>query len=131
MQSVLSEPHFDSGDDYLNWKFTSVAHGREDAKGRWNLTVSDLCAGSTCLVNAWSVTIYGYVQDLAHVWTNFNHSGIETGEAARPFHTLSGSLGIVSVSGTVHIRAGSATMATMNNQALTVKAEGGLVRLGN
>ena len=46
-QSVLSEKHEDSGNDWNNWMFTSVHHWDEDSLGEWTLSIEDQGNGDT------------------------------------------------------------------------------------
>jgi len=44
MVSRLAEVRSDSGDDYPNWKFSSVRHWGELSKGTWTVTIADRSA---------------------------------------------------------------------------------------
>jgi len=61
MQSVLATSRdSDSGDDFSNWTFTSVAHWGEDPRGTWTLQVADLANQDTGTLNNWTLKVYGY-----------------------------------------------------------------------
>ncbi len=59
-QSVLANTRGDSGDNYANWRFTSVAHWGETPNGTWTLTVRDLVNGTTGTFNNWTLAVHGY-----------------------------------------------------------------------
>ena len=59
-KSILAEKH-DAKDSvrYLGWRFTSVRHLGEAARGTWKLKVSDLASGDTGTLQSWSLKLYG------------------------------------------------------------------------
>ena len=58
-QSVLSEKHEDSGNDWNNWMFTSVHHWDEDSYGEWTLSIEDQGNGDSGTFLDWELNIYG------------------------------------------------------------------------
>ncbi len=58
-ESVLTEVHNDSGDNYSRWSLTSVRHWGESAQGNWTLRVTDGAAGNTGTWNNWRLNLYG------------------------------------------------------------------------
>ena len=58
-QSILSEKHEDSGNDWNNWMFTSVHHWDEDSFGEWTLSIEDQGNGDTGTLLDWELNIYG------------------------------------------------------------------------
>tara|TARA_B100000674_G_scaffold280556_1_gene231918 strand:- start:4824 stop:8285 length:3462 start_codon:yes stop_codon:yes gene_type:complete len=58
-QSVLSEKHEDSGNNWNNWMFTSVHHWDEDSFGEWSLSIEDKGNGDTGTLRDWELNIYG------------------------------------------------------------------------
>ena len=58
-QSILSEKHEDSGNDWNNWMFTSVHHWDEDSFGEWTLSIEDQGNGDTGTLFDWELNIYG------------------------------------------------------------------------
>ena len=63
-ESVLSEKHDDSGNNYDNWRFSTVHHWDEDSRGEWTLTVEDQGNGDTGSLDAWELILYGTEIDL-------------------------------------------------------------------
>lgn len=59
MESILSESHADPGDNYSNWKFTTVAHWGEDPDGIWTLNIQDEAPLDAGTFDDWELTIYG------------------------------------------------------------------------
>ena len=61
MQSYIATPRdFDSGYNFSNWTFTSVAHWGEDPDGTWTLNVIDTWQQDTGTLNSWTLQIHGY-----------------------------------------------------------------------
>lgn len=58
-QSILAEPHGDSGNDYSNWVFTSARHWDESAVGNWTLQVRDLIGADVGTFNSWQISFFG------------------------------------------------------------------------
>lgn len=58
-RSVLAERHSDTGDNYVNWTFTSVRHWDELSNGTWTIEVRDRTAGTTGTFNNWTLNLYG------------------------------------------------------------------------
>ena len=58
-QSVLSEKHEDDGEDYSNWRFSTVHNWDEDARGEWTLTVEDQGSSDTGTLDTWELVVYG------------------------------------------------------------------------
>ncbi|MBK9123112.1 MAG: S8 family serine peptidase [Chloroflexi bacterium] len=63
MVSVLMAGRPDTGDNYTNWRFNSVAHWDELAIGTWTLRVRDAVAGTTGTLNSVRMAIYGTDSD--------------------------------------------------------------------
>ncbi|MCI0555559.1 MAG: S8 family serine peptidase, partial [Anaerolineae bacterium] len=57
--SRLAEKHNDTGDNYSNWTFMSVANWGESSTGTWTLKVADLTAGTTGTLNSLTLNLYG------------------------------------------------------------------------
>jgi subtilisin-like proprotein convertase family protein len=58
-QSVLAQPHADSGNNYSNWVFTSARHWGETSAGPWTLRVRDGVSGTSGSFSNWQITFYG------------------------------------------------------------------------
>jgi subtilisin-like proprotein convertase family protein len=58
--STLLFPRSDSGDNYNNWKTTSLRHWGEESAGTWTLSVADSSTGTTGTLNSWQLILYGY-----------------------------------------------------------------------
>jgi len=59
-ESVLAESHLSGGSyTYNNWRFGSVRHFGESAKGNWILKVRDLMAQDIGTFQSWTLKIYG------------------------------------------------------------------------
>ena len=58
-QSVLSEKHDDSNNDWNDWMFTSVQHWDEDSYGTWTLSIEDQGNGDEGTFYDWELNIYG------------------------------------------------------------------------
>jgi len=61
--SVLANTRNDSGDNYTNWMFTSVANWGENPNGDWTLTVRDLTTGTVGTFDDWTLAVHGYYAD--------------------------------------------------------------------
>ncbi len=57
--SYLSTQHSDNGNNYNNWRFSTVHNWDEDSAGVWTLNVKDLDSGTDGTWNNWRMTIYG------------------------------------------------------------------------
>jgi len=57
--SYLANERSDNGDDYNNWRFSTVLNWDEDSAGTWTLDVRDKDSGTTGTWNNWRMTIYG------------------------------------------------------------------------
>ena len=57
--SILAEPHNDDGDDYSQWKFTSLRHWGESSSGDWTLRVADKQGNNVGTWNSWKLNFYG------------------------------------------------------------------------
>ena len=59
-QSILAEKHDDTGNDYSQWKFSSVRNWDESSSGDWLLRVADKNGqGIGGLWKAWKLNVYG------------------------------------------------------------------------
>ncbi len=58
-QSILSEKHGDSGNNWNNWMFTSVHNWDEDSTGTWTISVQDQGNGDDGTFHDWELNIYG------------------------------------------------------------------------
>jgi len=58
-ESILAEPHVDSGNDIYGWTFTSARHWGESSVGEWTLRVSDVWALDEGTWNSWELDVYG------------------------------------------------------------------------
>ena len=63
-KSVLSEKHGDGGNNFNDWRFSTVHHWDEDSRGEWTLTVEDQGNGDTGSFDSWELIIYGTEIDL-------------------------------------------------------------------
>ena len=63
-QSILSEKHDDSGNDYNNWRFSTVQSWGEDSRGNWTLSVEDQGNSDTGSFDSWELILYGTELDL-------------------------------------------------------------------
>jgi subtilisin-like proprotein convertase family protein len=50
----------DTGDNYDNWKTSSLRTWGESSQGTWTLSVADYYAGTTGTLASWQLIIYGY-----------------------------------------------------------------------
>lgn len=63
MVSVLMHGRPDTGDNYVNWRFNTVAHWDEFAIGTWTLRVRDAVAGTVGTLDNVRMVIYGTDSD--------------------------------------------------------------------
>ena len=62
-RSILSEHHkelFDGVFRYKNWRFGSMRHLEESARGTWKLIIRDKAESETGVFRSWSLKIYGH-----------------------------------------------------------------------
>lgn len=59
VSQLASERAGDAGDDFNNYKFTSVAHWGENPIGTWQLRVADVFDPDSGTLNSWSIQIHG------------------------------------------------------------------------
>lgn len=62
-KSILAEQHtelFDGAFRYRNWRFGSMRHLEENAKGVWQLRVKDNSPGNIGTFKSWKLKIYGH-----------------------------------------------------------------------
>lgn len=57
--SVLAGEHFDAGNNYTNWVFTTTRNWGEDSQGVWTITVRDRERLELGTFNSWEVRVYG------------------------------------------------------------------------
>ena len=57
--SYLANERSDNGNNYNNWRFSTVLNWDEDSAGTWTLNVRDKDSGTTGTWNNWRMTIYG------------------------------------------------------------------------
>ena len=57
--SYLANERSDNGNNYNNWRFSTVLNWDEDSAGIWTLNVRDKDSGTTGTWNNWRMTIYG------------------------------------------------------------------------
>ncbi len=57
--SRLAEKHTDTGDNYVNWTFSTVRCWGENSTGNWTLKITDTTSGTTGTLTAATLTIYG------------------------------------------------------------------------
>ena len=57
--SYLANERSDNGNNYNNWRFSTVHNWDEDSAGIWTLNVRDKDSGTTGAWNDWRMTIYG------------------------------------------------------------------------
>jgi len=62
-ESILSEKHSDSGNDYSNWMFSSVHNWDEDSTGDWTISVEDQGTNDAGTFNDWELIIHGTEND--------------------------------------------------------------------
>jgi subtilisin-like proprotein convertase family protein len=62
--STLLFPRPDSGDNYNNWKTSSLRHWGEESSGTWTLSVADMSAGTTGTLNSWQLILHGYSEEV-------------------------------------------------------------------
>jgi subtilisin-like proprotein convertase family protein len=67
---LMWERYNDSGDDYVNWVFTSSHFWGEDPNGNWTIYVSDAYSGDVGTFNNWQLRIYGTTTDPYNRVTN-------------------------------------------------------------
>ncbi len=48
------------GTGYYNWRFGTVRHLREGARGEWQLSVRDAAVGDIGIFNSWRLKVYGF-----------------------------------------------------------------------
>ena len=73
-ESVLSQKHGDSGNNFNNWRFSTVHHWDEDSRGEWTLTVEDQGNGDTGSLDSWELIIYGTELDVDTDGDNLTNS---------------------------------------------------------
>ena len=73
-KSVLSEKHGDGGNNFNDWRFSTVHHWDEDSRGEWTLTVEDQGNGDTGSLDSWELIIYGTELDVDTDGDNLTNS---------------------------------------------------------
>jgi len=63
-QSVLSEKHDDDGNDFSDWRFSTVHNWDEDSRGEWTLTVEDQGNNDVGTLDTWELVVYGTELDI-------------------------------------------------------------------
>ncbi len=63
-QSVLSEKHDDDGNDFSDWRFSTVHNWDEDSRGEWTLTVEDQGNNDVGALESWELVVYGTELDI-------------------------------------------------------------------
>jgi subtilisin-like proprotein convertase family protein len=58
--STLAPVHDDPGNDFSQWRFSSVRHWGESPIGTWRLNVSDRVAADPGTWNSWTLRVYGW-----------------------------------------------------------------------
>ncbi len=127
-QSVLATVHGDTGDNYNDWKFTSVAHWGENPNGAWQLTVKDLAPGMLGGFNNWNIRFHGFLKDFGNVFVDPAYGGIEEGTANLPYNTLPEGITNVTTGGTLHVKGGIYTTTTLT-KPMTIVTSGNSVTL--
>lgn len=67
---------------------------------------------------------------LVDVWVDFAYAGPEAGTSSQPYNTLAEGVAALASGGILHIKPGTTIEHPTINQAMTIQAEGGLVRIG-
>jgi len=57
--SILAQSRMDGNPDYPGWKFTTVRHWGELARGVWTLKVADVLAQDTGTFDSWQLILHG------------------------------------------------------------------------
>jgi len=57
-QSLLAEPHTDTGENYASWTFTTVQNWEESIQGKWQLSVVDTQGGHTGKLISWELILH-------------------------------------------------------------------------
>ena len=73
-RSILSEKHSDDGNDFNNWRFSTVHHWDEDSRGEWTLTVEDQGNNDVGALDSWELIIYGTELDVDTDGDNLTNS---------------------------------------------------------
>ncbi|HJL96961.1 MAG TPA: S8 family serine peptidase [Candidatus Poseidoniaceae archaeon] len=73
-KSILSEKHSDSGNNFNDWRFSTVHHWDEDSRGEWTLTVEDQGNGDTGSLDSWELIVYGTELDVDTDGDNLTNS---------------------------------------------------------
>ena len=73
-RSILSEKHSDNGNDFNNWRFSTVHHWDEDSRGEWTLTVEDQGNNDVGALDSWELIIYGTELDVDTDGDNLTNS---------------------------------------------------------
>ena len=73
-QSILSEKHGDGGNNFNDWRFSTVHHWDEDSRGEWTLTVEDQGNGDTGSLDSWELIVYGTELDVDTDGDNLTNS---------------------------------------------------------
>ena len=63
-ESILSEKHSDSNNDYSDWMFGSVHHWDEISSGDWTISVEDQGNNDAGTFNDWELIIHGTIVNL-------------------------------------------------------------------
>ncbi len=73
-KSILSEKHSDNGNNFNDWRFSTVHHWDEDSRGEWTLTVEDQGNGDTGSLDSWELIVYGTELDVDTDGDNLTNS---------------------------------------------------------
>tara|TARA_B100001093_G_scaffold68951_1_gene59211 strand:+ start:8184 stop:11630 length:3447 start_codon:yes stop_codon:yes gene_type:complete len=63
-ESVLSEKHEDGGNNFNNWRFSTVHNWDEDSRGNWSLYIEDQGNNDVGTLDSWELIIHGTQIDL-------------------------------------------------------------------
>lgn len=129
----LATVHGDSGDNYNNWTFTSVAYWGEEPQGNWQLIVKDLQthqpADGGGVFNSWALRVYGFLIDFNNVYVDQTYTSYEHGTPNRPYNTLLEGVNAVASGGTLHVAPGTYGEMASFSKPMRIAADGGTVRL--
>jgi subtilisin family serine protease len=79
-QSILSDFHADSNDNWDNWVLTTKRNWDESAKGTWTLQVLDGPLANSGVWNSWKLNIYGTTPDTSVHYVVVNAPDAVTGK---------------------------------------------------
>lgn len=111
-------PYFSNPDVYFDGRPTGVPIGEANE------------ADNVLTINVNAFKVANYRRRPGNIWVDFAYSGPEFGCFEQPYNTLSEGVSHVPEDGTLIFKAGSSSETAVISKRMTLKAFGGIVRIG-